>query len=146
MSKSEFIDIRVGETVLADRTFVYELLSGLSELHGRRCADIAACGDMEEATALAKTLEPIVFVYNDVEAAAAILDDRDPNLLGTEEEILRHRVKKIADGQPVKSRTCYLLTPRSQTARPMPWSGMMRQAKKSSSAGMEPVSDHANST
>jgi len=69
------------EEIVADRTFVYDMLSALSELHGRHCAFISECGDMALATNRAACLESIVHLYNDVETVAAKIDDRDANLL-----------------------------------------------------------------
>lgn len=69
------------EELVVDRAFVYDLLTALSELHGRQCAFIGECGDMELATNRAACLESIVHMYNDVEAAAAAIDKRDPQPL-----------------------------------------------------------------
>ena len=67
--------------ITADHTFVYDMLTALSELHGRQCQFIGECGDMELATNRAGGLEDIVHMYNDVEAVAAIIDKRDPQPL-----------------------------------------------------------------
>jgi hypothetical protein len=67
-----------------DRTAVYELMVTLSELHGRRCAEINDCGDMELANKLAGQLGIITVAHNELEQIAASIDKREPALLDVE--------------------------------------------------------------
>ena len=72
-----------GVPVELDREATYDILTTLSELHGRRCAEIGKCHDMEEANALAVSLTPLTIAYNAAERVAAVIDDRDTNLVPT---------------------------------------------------------------
>lgn len=66
-----------GEKIVVDRQFAYDILTAISELHGRLCTKIGDCGDMEEATKIAARLENLCHLYNDAEGLAATIDNRD---------------------------------------------------------------------
>lgn len=66
-----------GQPVALDRQAAYDILTALSELHGRACSEIGTCGDMELANELASRLFGITHAYNHVEKAAAYIDGRD---------------------------------------------------------------------
>lgn len=79
MSIQQFVPISYigGQPVEMDREAIYDILTALSELHGRICSDIGTCGDMERANQLASRLFGVTQAYNHVERAAAEIDDRD---------------------------------------------------------------------
>lgn len=72
-----FETLLFGDKIIADRQFAYDMLTAISELHGRLCTKIGECGDMEEATKIAARLENLCHLYNDAEALAATIDNRD---------------------------------------------------------------------
>ena len=67
-----------------DREAVYAMMIALSELHGRRCAEINNCADMEFANKLAGQLSTITQAHNELEQIAASIDKREPSLLDVE--------------------------------------------------------------
>lgn len=70
-----------GVAVELDRTAAYDILTALSELHGRLCAEIGSCGDMDEANRLATSFAHLTIAYNATETVAASFDSRPPKLL-----------------------------------------------------------------
>lgn len=75
-------DVHIGGCPVAlDRDSIYTLLSTLSEQHGRICAEIGDCGDMEVANKRAVQLHQLTRAYNVVERTAAELDNREAKLI-----------------------------------------------------------------